>query len=812
MAKLLYRLGRWSYHYKWIVVALWALVLILFGTAAGTLQKGFSDSVSIPGTASQSAVETLLREFPDARNPLYSTGVTYAFKAPEGHTLAEYSSDIDKVLDYVKANVPNITDTERFGNPVTYNEEFLNSVIKQETDLGIPEDMAKTDAHNLSMLSDDGRIGFFTFSIDVPTASELTNADRQRFYDGMKVIQDSDLQVEMLGQATDDPIEIETSSEVIGLVVAFLVLLFTFGSMIAAGLPLITAVIGVAIGLTSILIGTHFVDLNNITPVLSIMIGLAVGIDYALFILSRYRAEYQHTTREEAAGLAVGTAGSAVVFAGLTVVIALAALVTAGIPFLTYMGLAAAFTVATAVAVALTLVPALLGVFGRYTFGVNIFRWRKPKPGLSTLSERWIRLVHRHPGMVFAIVVFILGALTLPTTELQLALPSDKTSSESMTQRRAADILEEGFGPGINAPFLVVVDAHNVKEDSPVLQTFIDAQVDSTATAEQRTQAARTASFLYTVGVFNSLSDVQHAQLLSVNEDLSAAQIYLTPNAGPQEAVTAQILQGLRVLESQVEDVTGITIGITGLTPIQQDVTSKLENAMPLYLAIIVGLAIVLLLMVFRSLMVPIVAALGFLLSVGAAFGTTVLFWQKGLWGLVDAPGPLISFMPIFLIGVTFGLAMDYQVFLVSRMRERYVSYTQHQPGKRIPVGKNEYNLVEKSIIEGFSLGSRVVAGAAIIMISVFAAFINQSIAFIQIFGFALGAGVLFDAFFVRMTLVPATLFLLGRSTWWIPKWLDKILPHVDVEGEGLVAVVKQKRKDRDQAQEEALARLRAKH
>ncbi|MDO4911037.1 MAG: MMPL family transporter [Corynebacterium sp.] len=812
MAKLLYRLGKWCYHYKWVVIALWALVLLTVGTLAGTVQKGFSDSVSIPGTESQAAVETLMEQFPDARNPLYSTGVTFVFKAPEGHTLDEYTEQIDAVIDYLNAHVTRITDTERYGNPVTYNDEFLEMVIEQETALGIPEAMAEADAANLSMLSEDGRIGFFTFNIDVPTASELTEEDRQQFYDAMGAVGDTDMQVEIMGQSTDDPIEIEGRSEIIGLVVAFIVLLLTFGSVVAAGLPLLTAILGVGLGSFAILIGTHFVDLNNITPVLSVMIGLAVGIDYALFIISRYKAEYTHDSREEAAGLAVGTAGSAVVFAGLTVVIALAALATAGIPFLTYMGAAAAFTVAISVVVALTLVPALLGVFGRYAFGINIFRWRRPKPGLSTLSERWVRLVHRHPGSVFAAVVFVLGALTLPIVELELALPSDKTSSESMTQRRAADILEEGFGAGINAPFLLVLDAHNVNEDSPALQPYIDAQVTEESTAEERTKAAQTASFLYTVQVLNAVSDVKHAQLLSVNSDSTAAQIYLTPTSGPQEAVTAQILEGLRVLEGQIEDSTGISIGITGLTPIQQDVTAKLENAMPIYLAIIVGLAIVLLLLVFRSIMVPIVAGLGFLLSVGAAFGTTVLFWQKGLWGFVDAPGPLISFMPIFLIGVTFGLAMDYQVFLVSRMRERYVSYTQHAPGKRIPVGKNEYNLVEKSIIEGFALGSRVVAGAAIIMISVFAAFIDQSIAFIQIFGFALGAGVLFDAFFIRMSLVPATLFLLGRSTWWIPKWLDKLLPHVDVEGEGLVAMVKQERKDRDMAEEQALARLRANH
>lgn len=277
------------------------------------------------------------------------------------------------------------------------------------------------------------------------------------------------------------------------------------------------------------------------------------------------------------------------------------------------------------------------------------------------------------------------------------------------------------------------------------------------------------------MGEAKSVNGVRHAQLVAVNEDLTAAQIAATPVTGPEEEFTLSVAHALRETSARVEDATGVTIGLTGLTAVQMDITEELANAMPLYLSIVVGLAIVLLILVFRSIMVPVVAGLGFLLSVGAAFGVTIAVFQMGAFGLVDTPAPIISFMPIFLIGVTFGLAMDYQVFLVTRIREHYLK---HRGG---PGG--ELRAVEESTVEGFAQGARVVTAAAVIMIAVFVAFVDQPLPFIQIFGFALAAAVLFDAFFIRMTLVPATMFILGRATWWMPRWLDRILPEVDVEG-----------------------------
>ncbi|WP_454979853.1 MMPL family transporter, partial [Corynebacterium propinquum] len=303
-----------------------------------------------------------------------------------------------------------------------------------------------------------------------------------------------------------------------------------------------------------------------------------------------------------------------------------------------------------------------------------------------------------------------------------------------------------------------------------------------------REDKAARASFLYTVNQINTLSAVEHAQLVDLADDGRAAQILVTPKTGPADPATVDLVENLNRVNAEVERATGVSVGLTGLTAVQVDITERLAQVMPLYLAVVVGVAVLLLIMVFRSLLVPLVAGVGFLLSVGAAFGVTVLFWQEGLGGFVDAPGPLISFMPIFLIGLTFGLAMDYQIFLVTRMREAFAAthgdglqkFARHDPDAR------DYNRIDYSTIAGFSQGARVVTAAAVIMIAVFVGFIGQPLPFISIFGFALGVAVLFDAFFIRMTFVPAAMFLMGRGNWWWPRWLDKVIPHLDVEGTSL--------------------------
>ena len=782
MAKLLYKLGRWSYLHKWRVIVAW--LLLLGATAAGalSLMRPFTDEFAIEGTPAITALDTMAENFPDAGNVATAPGVNLVFAAPEGQRLdsPDNMAAMDATVGYIRDHLG--VEGQRFGNPVKVNEELQRTIVGQMTGMGLPEERAKADAYNVRMLSDDARIAYTTFEFDAPSSMSVEQADRDVVTEAMKIGRDAGLEVEAGGAGFGDPIAVKTTSELVGLAVAFVVLVVTFGSLAASVIPLISAVVGVGIGALLVLLTTHWVELNNVTPVLAVMIGLAVGIDYALFILSRFRQEVRDLPPEEAAGMAVGTAGSSVVFAGTTVFTALVALALAQIEFLTWMGLAAAATVAIAVLVALTLVPALLGLWGSKAFAGKIPGIAgNPGPGArpgknldeNSMGRRWARFVEKAPGLVMAVVVLGLGALTIPVLDLEMALPSDSTSNLDTTQRKSAELMAEGFGPGVNAPLLLVVDAHSVNPGAEILQPYMDAIPDE---AGGDAEKAALASFLYAVGEVGTVGGIQHAQLIAASEDLTAAQILATPDGGPEEQRTLAVAHGVRDVIGQIEDATGTEIGLTGLTAVQMDITEELAAAMPLYLTIVVGLAIVLLMVVFRSILVPLVAGLGFLLSVGAAFGVTVLVFQEGLTGLVNTPGPILSFLPIFMIGVTFGLAMDYQVFLVTRIREAYL-----KAGERDDVDR--LRAVHESTVEGFAQGARVVTAAAIIMIAVFIAFLDQPLPFIQIFGFALGVAVLFDAFFIRMALVPATMYILGRSTWWMPRWLDRILPEVDVEG-----------------------------
>ena len=821
MAKFLFLVGRWSYLNKWKVIIAWVLLLAGVGGAAVALMKPMTQEFSISGTPAIEATQRTMELFPEGGNPANAASVNLVFKAPDGEKLSDPDNDaaIDEVISYLEDNLV-MGDTMRFGNPLEVSPELEQGVIDQFTEMGLPEEAAREDAENLSMVSDDETIAYTTFNFDAESPYSVEQSDKDIVTDAMNIGRDLGLQVEAGGAGFGDEIAVNTTSEIIGIGVAFLVLIFTFGSLVSAGMPLISAVVGVGLGSLGLFIATHWVELNNITPVLAVMIGLAVGIDYALFILSRYRSERATKDGPDAAGMAAGTAGSSVVFAGATVFIALFALVVANIGFLTAMGLAAAATVAIAVIVALTLIPALLGLLGDKAFagripGVagNRRRAKKHKAskhaaqsqqlaqemGVSdadtsresgapadssrgtfrmtpTMGNRWVRLVRKMPGVVMAFVVLSLGALSAPVLDMELSLPADTTSNPDTTQRKAADLLSEGFYPGVNGPFLVIVDAENINADAPALQPLMDAQGEDSTPTEQ----AQLSSYMYTADALKRVGGVRHAQIVGLSEDGQAAQVMVSPQTSPTDAATVGVANALRDATERIEDATGADLGMTGLTAVQLDITERLEEAMPVYLAIVVGLAILLLFLVFRSLLVPLVAALGFLLSVGSAFGLTVLVWQQGLWDLVPAPGPLISFMPIFLIGVTFGLAMDYQVFLVTRMREHY-SHTNGQPSPGSP-----YSGVDESTIVGFTQGARVVTAAAIIMISVFVAFINQPLPFIQIFGFALAVSVFFDAFFIRMSLVPATMFLMGKATWWMPKWLDKIMPPLDIEGTAL--------------------------
>lgn len=754
MATLLYRLGKTAFSRWPVFIAAWLVALIGFGALAGAISKPMVDAFSIPGIPSLTAQDTQKELFPDTPDAQDQATVTVVVAAPTGDSLRDpaYAGKVDRLVADLQA-LPQMPAEQRLANPVQTADAQYQRAVRGAVQGGTPRDVAQTNARALLPLSQDGRVGTISWEFDVSSVADVEASTRDALLADLATAREDGLTAEVNGSAMQAVPETGGTSELIGILVAAVVLVITFGSLVAAGLPILTALVGVGLGLLGISLATAFTTIGTTTPILATMVGLAVGIDYTLFILSRYRNELRDTDdRQEAVGRAVGTAGSAVVFAGLTVLIALSALSVVGIPFLTSMGLAAALTVLLAVLVALTLLPAILGLLKSKAFGARVRKREDERDahGLAVNNGvRWARLVGRAPVAVVLLVVIGLGALAVPLTSMQLSLPSDSTAASASTQRKAADLVSDAFGPGRQAPLLLVVDGRGID-----------------------TTAARQAAYGDVLTWAATRKDVANAQVIAQNEASTGAQILITPSSDQSDASTLALLDDLRTDQPVIEDLTGTRLGVTGVTAIQTDVSDRLTSALLPYLVIVVGLAFLLLMLVFRSLLVPLTATLGFLLSVLATLGATVLVFQKELFGLVEGQ-PLVSFMPIIVIGIVFGLAMDYQVFLVTRMREAHV----HGASAR------------DAVVDGFRNSARVVAAAATIMISVFAAFMLQDDALIQSIGFALAAAVFFDAFVVRMALIPAVMYLIGDRAWRLPAWLDRVLPHVDVEGEKLSAM-----------------------
>ncbi|MFH8609436.1 MMPL family transporter [Streptomyces sp. NPDC018029] len=728
MATFLYKLGKLAFRRRHFVALIWVALLTLAGVGAASAPTAASSSFSIPGTEAQKAFDLLEKRAPEASADGASARVV--FKAPDG----------EKVTD--KANKAEIEKTV--------------AAIKSGSD-----QVARADSpFAAKTVSKDGSTAYSAVSYKV-TSMELSDDDREALEKTTDDARESGLTVEVGGDALQAMPE-TGSTEIIGIAVAAVVLVITFGSLIAAGLPLLTALIGVGIGVSSITALADALDLGTTTSTLAMMIGLAVGIDYALFIVSRFRGELaEGRDREEAAGRAVGTAGSAVVFAGLTVVIALVGLAVVNIPMLTKMGFAAAGTVVIAVLIALTLIPALLGYAGKRVLPMGekskLFGGgRKKAAGASgeakekakeNMGTRWARFVVRRPVAVLLVGIVGLGAAAVPVAQLELGLPDDGAQPTSTTQRKAYDLVSEGFGPGFNGPLMVVGDLKGAENP-----------------------AAAAGEIKKTI---SKLDDVLTVAAPVFNKDKDTAIISVVPSSKPSGVETEDLVHSIRDTGAQIKSDSGAEIMVTGTTAMNIDVSQKLNDALLPYLALVVGLAFLLLIVVFRSVLVPLKAALGFLLSVLAALGAVVAVFQWGWLGSlfgVEQTGPIMSMMPIFMVGVVFGLAMDYEVFLVTRMREAYVH------GER----------PAQAVVTGFRHGARVVSAAAVIMIAVFAGFIGSSEQMVKMIGFGLAIAVFFDAFVVRMALVPAVLALLGKKAWWLPKWLDRALPNVDVEGEGL--------------------------
>ncbi|MGW5417292.1 MMPL family transporter [Actinomadura geliboluensis] len=696
MAVLLSRLGRFCFRRRRLVVLLWTGLLVAAVSGAAALSEPAPDSFSVPGTEAQRANDLVKERFPQAAGGAYARVV---FAAPAGR---------------------------RLDDPAT-RAEVQRAVARIKAARDVAE---AADPFARRTVSPDGRIALAEVAYRVP-AYELTGADRDALRTAAAV---PGLRVEMSGDAVASPEE--GAGELLGVVAAALVLLVTLGSLTAAGLPLLTAAFGIAVGVSAVAAAGAFVELNSDTPALALMLGLAVAIDYALFIIARYRQEVLDGREPaDAAGRAAGTAGSAVVFAGLTVVIALAGLAVVDIPVLTQLGLAAAFTVSVAVLVALTLLPALLGFAGRRALGGRRALARASRPAVPA-GRRWGRFVVGRPVPVLVLAVTALLVAALPAPALRLGLPDDGTAPSDTTQRKAYDLLADGFGPGVNGPLTLVVQA-------------------------PRAAAERVAK---DVAAMDGVASVDAPVMDAAG---TTALVGVVPATGPTTEATEDLVHAIR------DRFHARGVAVTGQTAIDIDTSEKLAGALVPYLLLVIGLAFLLLTVVFRSILVPLKATAGFLLSVAATFGAVVAVFQ---WGWLNGPlgvhssGVIVNLLPVMLIGMVFGLAMDYQVFLVTRMREEHVR------------GASPAD----AAVAGLAHGARVVTAAAIIMISVFAGFVLSVTPMVQSFGFALAAAVFFDAFLVRLTIVPAVMALLGRAGWWLPARLDRVLPRVDVEGERL--------------------------
>lgn len=761
MGNFLRALAKLAYNHPWRVLGVWLVILVALGIAAGSFFKAPSNSISIPGTQAQQAIDHVGDLFPNAGG---GTG-RIVFKSENGTTIVDQKTEIESLL----ADVAEVDGISQVVSP------FLSSTFISESG-----DIAYAQV----------QLGGSVGSIEDSTISAVNDA--------VKAVDSDTLQVEIAGDLINQkPGEIVGVGEIAGVGIALIVLLVTLGSLIAAGMPLLTALLGIGVSMAGLFSLSQVVEISSTTPVLAVMLGLAVGIDYALFITNKYRSYlllgYGY---EDALKRALSTAGNAVVFAAITVVIALSALTVVNIPFMTTMGLSGAASIAVAALVAISALPALLRLAGPRIFGRKLRAQveKVQKHGAekiehvahTTLWYKWSEQIIKRPILFLLVGLLIVIPIALPANDLKLGLPTDQYAAADSTERKAYDLLTEGFGVGFNAPLTVLVQGlpKVTDEDRAAAQQFIMQQsagqpAPTTPAAQQAALAqlnALTEQYAPQVQLMKvatdiaKMDDVQQALAATATEDGTAGIIQVIPKTAPVDAKTNDLIETLRdtATAEKVAGNTNVSFEVTGSTALQKDINEKLSNALPVYLTVVVGLSIILLIVAFRSILVPLKATLGFLLSVLAMFGALVAVFQWGWFGIADAPGPIVSFIPIIATGVLFGLAMDYEFFLVSGMHEEY----------------RKTKDAKRSVARGFRLGAKVVTAAAVIMVSVFAGFIFNHDATIQAIGFALAVGILVDAFIVRMTIVPAVMTLLGKSAWWIPKWLEKRLPHVSIEGD----------------------------
>ncbi|WP_137772298.1 MULTISPECIES: MMPL family transporter [unclassified Microbacterium] len=746
MSTLLSSLGRWSFRHPWRVLVSWLLALGIAGAGALVLGAGTDNTFSIPGTESQAGLEQLSRSFPQVSG----TNAQFIVVAADGDKItdAEYQDDIEGAVDELGDLDGVLAATSPYDEMVKgmINDDDTAAIVRVQFD-GESTDVSEETKDALRTVVSD-------LGAELPTGSQTS----------------------LGGDLFAISIPGVTLTEAVGLLIALLVLIVTFRSFVVAGLPLLTAILGVGISMAGIFTATAFATVSSTTPLLALMLGLAVGIDYALFIMARHQDQVRDgVDPEESASRAVGTAGSAVVFAGVTVLIALIGLGFAGIPFLTTMGIAASAAVAVAVAIAVTLTPALLGFMKGRVVG-RPKKVRTPKTNKTAAgqaddsvpskpvvpvkgSARWVGGVMKHPVLVSIAVVLGLGIVAVPALSLDLALPNAGVLPKDNEARQTYDLVGEEFGPGFNGP--MILTGTIVTSTDPL--TLMEDLGDAVA----------------------KVPGVKEVALATPNETADTGIVQIVPETAPDDPATADLVRELRSHHDEWLDEFGIDLKVTGFTAVGIDISDQLGNALLPFGIFVIGLSLILLTIVFRSLWVPITAAIGYLLSIVAAFGVVGAVFEWGWFAdllHVAKVGPIISFMPIILMGVLFGLAMDYQVFLVSRMREDFV----HDKDAKSPDRATRRAAALRAVRSGFTGSAKVVTAAGLIMFAVFVAFVPEGDSSLKPIALGLAAGIAFDAFLVRMTLIPALMAILGERAWELPRWLEKILPRIDVEGEAV--------------------------
>ena len=732
MSHALYKLGRFAARRPWTVIGAWLFAALMIIGASTIFGRELTDSFDVPGLDSQAAIDLLSEANSDQAG---TTAEVVVAPLDESNTFFDSPESQQELADLqtALAALPNVLDTS---DPAAALAASSEAAIASGS------------------VSPDGSVAIIR--LQYPIAEQLDVVDLENLKELVAEVRtDSSLQIEMAGELFFEFEEAESGvGEMAGVLVAAVILLVAFGSLVAMGLPIGMALFGLAIGVSSMSLITYVIDIPSWAPQMASMIGLGVGIDYALFLVTRHR---EHLARgmsvEESVGRAVATAGQAVIFAGGTVVIAILGLGLAGVPFMTAAGVATSVVVLIMVLASVTLLPAFLGLSGPWINRLGIHRKKTATAsptatptGTPTVGAGWLRWGQHVSTNAWAYaigVTVLLLALASPVLGMELGTADDATLSEDRTERRAYDLVADGFGAGINGPLIIAID---ISADPTVVEPLVDA-----------------------VSADDGIASLAPA---SVNADAGVATLMAFPTTSPQDSATLDTIQRLRsdVLPSVLDDSPAVA-HVGGLTASSADIGDRVNSRLPLFLTAVLGMSFILLMMVFRSVLVPLKAALLNLLSIGSAYGVLVMVFQWG-WGAgligLEGTAPIDPFIPMFMFAVLFGLSMDYEVFLLSRVREEYLA-----------TGDND-----TSVIHGIAGTARVITSAALIMISVFGGFIFGNDPTIKMFGLGLATAIFVDASIVRMILVPATMKLMGDANWWLPNWLDRLLPNIDIEGE----------------------------